>query len=122
MALKKLTQFIKFDWQEFAKGKKFMVIGCRPWKDYDTQKVQGTAVDVVIVVDNTAYSQKENEQVTNLYEKLTFKIKKSVSIPINTQVVPAGVTAVVYGDYRNLLSTKVEELQVVSTQSQAAQR
>ena len=50
--------------------------------------------------------------VSNRFEKLTFKVAADVDIPIDQYVEPTGVTAKVYGDYRNLLSVAAEGITV----------
>lgn len=114
MSLKKLSQF--FDWNRFSKDKKFLVTGCKVWEDFNTKETLGTAVEVCITADNTAYIQTDGESVSNLFEKLTFKIRKPISIPLNTQVVPTGVKATIYGKYHNELSVKCEDIKTVSQQ------
>lgn len=114
MSLKKLTQFLKFDWEAFAKGKTLQVIGTSEWVDYETKVHMGTKIEVVIVRDNTQYTQKEGEHVTNTFEKLTLKIRKDVSVPMNTYVMPVNVTAKVYGDYRNQLSVTADDIRVIT--------
>ena len=108
--MKKLNQFTFFDWNSFAKGKKFVSIGCKEWKNYDTGEHLGTKIDAVIAVDQTSYGNQANEIVTNLYEKLTFKVPKDIAVPLNVEIQPKGVVATVYGDYRNLLSCMAEDI------------
>lgn len=109
--MKKLSQF--FDWDRFSKDKVFMVTGCRVWKEYNTENVKGTCVDTVIARDETVYEQKDGEQVSNLYERATFKVPKTINIPANTYVVASGVKATVYGKYHNDLSIKCQEIQIL---------
>lgn len=108
--MKKLNQFAKFDWESFAKDKQFICIGCREWKEMETEKHLGTRVESVIVVDNTAYITQDNEEVSNLFEKIIFKVPKDISVPINVEIRPKGVVAKVYGDYRNQLSCIAEDI------------
>lgn len=112
--MKKLSMFNKFDWEAFAKGKKFMAIGCREWRDYDTQEKKGIKLDFLIVEDKTDYGiQKDEEMATNVWEKGTFKIPKDIEIPENVQIVPKGVKATVYGEFRNQLSIEAEDIVIV---------
>lgn len=113
MSLKKLNQFLKFDWEGFAKGKAFRVTGSKEWVDYTTKVHMGTKIEAVITKDDTPYKQKEGEQVTNAYEKLTFKVGKDMNIPAGTFVMPVGVTATVYGDYRNQLSVTADDIRIL---------
>lgn len=114
--MKKLNQFVKFLFEDFSKGKVYRVIGVRPWIDYNTKELMGTKVEVVIAEDNTAYDTKDGENVTNQYEKLSFKIKKDVKVPMNARVIPVNPVAVVYGDYRNQLSVTADDIKVVAPQ------
>lgn len=114
MSFKKLSQFLKFDWEGFAKGKTFQAVGTSEWVDYDTKAHMGTKIDAVIVRDSTPYTQKEGEHVTNAFEKLTFKIRKDVSVPVNTYVMPVNAAAKVYGDFRNQLSVTADDIRVIT--------
>lgn len=114
--MKKLSQFTKFLFAEFSAGKIYRVTRVYPWVDYETKKPMGTKVDVVIAEDNTQYDTKNGETVTNLYEKLSFKIKKDVNIPVNARVIPVNPVAVVYGEYRNQLSVTADDIKVVAPQ------
>lgn len=113
MALKKLRQFIRFDWEGFAKGKVFIVTGCALWKDYDTKQILGTKVNAAIVRDETHYESKNGEQVTNCFNTLAFKIPKQISVPVNANIQPVGVVATVYGEYMNQLSIKCTDIQIL---------
>lgn len=108
--MKKLGMFTTFDWNAFAKGKRFVCTGCSEWKDFDTQQHLGTRVEAVIAADTTDYG----EEVTNLYEKVTFKIAKDTAVPLNAEIQPKGVTATVYGEFRNQLSCTVDDIAIIS--------
>ena len=114
--MKKLNQFVKFLFEDFSKGKIYRVTGIRPWIDVATKERLGTKVEVVIAEDNTAYDTSNGEIVTNQYEKLAFKVKKDVNIPMNARVIPVNPVAVVYGDYRNQLSVTADDIKVVAPQ------
>lgn len=102
--------FTTFDWNAFAKGKRFLAIGKSEWKDFDTGEHLGTKIEAVIAADNTNYGNQNGETVTNLYEKVTFKLRKDIDVPLNVEISPKGVTAIVYGDYRNQLSCTAEDI------------
>lgn len=106
--MKKLTQFLAFDWEGFAEGKIFRVRAIKPWLDFeDKQKTLGVVVEAVVVEDNTHYLCKQGEEVSNIYEPISFKVwKPSVSVAVGDLVVPVGVKATVYGEFRNKLSVK----------------
>lgn len=110
--MKKLTQFLEFDWEGFAEGKVFRVRAIKPWLDYmDKQKVLGVVVESVIVEDNTHYLCKQGEEVSNVYEPISFKVwKSSVSVGVGDLIVPIGAKATVYGEFRNKLSVKAEDV------------
>lgn len=109
--MKFLNQYLKFAWKPFADGKRFMCIGTREWIAHSTKEHLGTLVDSVIVQDRTDYGR----EGSNLYEKVTFKVAKDIEIPMNVEIVPKNVVAVVYGEYRNQLSCTAEEIEVVSS-------
>lgn len=111
--LKKLTVFLLFVWDKFAVGKEFTVVGVSPWLDYDTKQTLGTKVDVFISADRTPYPVKNGETVSNLYEKLSFKVSKTVTIPVGSKVIPVNPVATVYGEYRNQLSVKCDDIKIL---------
>ena len=111
--MKKLSQFVKFDFEGFSKGKLYKVTGVEKWDDYDTKVHLGTRLKTVIAKDETPYKQKDGEMVTNLYEQLTFKVPKDIKIPIGSYVVPVNPVAVVYGNYRNQLSVKADDIRIL---------
>lgn len=59
--MKKLNQFMSFDWAAFAKDKRFLCTGGGEWVDYATKEHRGTKIEVVIAVDNTEYRHAEGE-------------------------------------------------------------
>lgn len=113
--LKRLGIFNEFNFTKFSKEKEYVTCG-KPieWTDYkDKSKVLGTKVPVVIVKDNTDYGT-DTETAPNLFEKLFFKIPKSISVPVNTYVIPVGpFQARVYGDYHNQLSIICTDIKIV---------
>ena len=112
--MKNLNQFQKFDLAAFLEGKELTVTGCRPWKDHDTQQELGTAVDVAFTKDNTKYlPTKDGRIMSNLFEKFAIKVPKVVSVPVGAVVTIVNGTATVYGDYRNQLSVRAEDVKVV---------
>lgn len=111
--MKKLSAFLKFEFERFAVGKKFVVIGQQEWKDFHSGDVLGTKLEVVIAQDKTEYPLKAGEVVSNQYEKFTVKIPKKINAPMNVEVRIKGATATVYGDYRNMLSVVAEDIEIV---------
>lgn len=100
--------------EAFSKDKVFMTTACREWKDFDTGSHLGTVVDVVIIKDDTPYKQKNNETVTNLYEKVSFKVTKDITIPVKSNIIPVNSTATIFGQYRNQLSIKCDDIKIIS--------
>jgi hypothetical protein len=112
--MKKLNMFTYFDFDGFAKDKKFKSTGIQPLKDFDSGKVIGTKIEAVIAQDNTNYGNKEGEVVSNIYEKVIFKVAKHIDIPMNVEIRPVNAKATVYGDHRNQLSITAENIEVIS--------
>lgn len=108
-----LAQF--FAMEQFLKEKKMKALSMSKWIDRNTGQVLGQKVEVVIIEDNTPYAPAKDGTVkTNLYEKMTVKIKKEVSIPVGSIVELVGAKGRVYGDYQNNLSVTAEDIRVVS--------
>ena len=110
--MKGLNQFLRFDCNAFAEGKSFLVTGVSEYQDFDTKQHLGTKVECVIALDKTPYSFKDGKEFNNRFEKITFKVLKDVNIPLESRVMPKGVTANIYGEYRNQLSVKCEDIAV----------
>ncbi|MCD8131937.1 MAG: hypothetical protein LUE16_11810 [Lachnospiraceae bacterium] len=117
--MKNLNQFQRFDFAGFATGKRFQCVGCEERKDYSTKEVLGTKVNAVIVVDNTIYAHKDGDNSSNLFERISFKIpKKGVVVPQKSLVEPVNPVATIYGDYRNQLSVKTNDVKIIQPQQQ----
>ena len=102
-----------FNWDAFAEGKTFVVTGIDEYQDFETKAHLGTKVECVIASDKTPYSFKDGKTFTNRFEKITFKVSKDVNIPIESRVIPKNVVASIYGEYRNQLSCKCSDIEVV---------
>lgn len=113
MALRKLNRFTYFDSDYFFEGKRFKVIGKQIWIDYDTKKPVGTKVEVVIVSDKTDYGCEDGEVVSNIYEKLVFKVPKEIDVPMDVEVKPVNAVCTTYGDFRNQLSIVCDDIEIV---------
>lgn len=111
--MKGLNQFLFFDWDAFAEGKTFVVVGVSEYIDYTTKVHLGTKVDCVISSDKTTYAFKDGEVFNNRFEKISFKVSKDVNIPIDTKVMPVNAVATIYGEYRNQLSIKCTDIEIV---------
>ena len=114
--MKGLGSFVSFNWADFAAGKTFQAVGCAPWVDFETKATLGSKVEVVITKDDTAYPKKDGKVISNIFERLQFKVAKDVTIPVGAVVEPVGAVATVYGDYRNKLSIKVDDVRIVGGQ------
>ena len=112
--MKALNQFQTFDWAKLSEGKQFAVTQVSEYTDFDTGAHLGTKVEVVIIVDKTPYQFREGNEFTNRFEKLVFKCTKDLDIPLDARVEPKGVTATVFGDYRNKLSVKCDDVTVLA--------
>ena len=116
--MKYLNQFSVFDLEKFLNGKKLVVTGCAPLKDNDTGKVLGTRVSTVIFADNTEYRHKDGETGSNRFEKLNIKVSKIISVPENAVVIPVNAVGTIYGEFRNQLSIKAEDIRIVQSPKQ----
>lgn len=118
MPLKKVNMFSTFDWIGFAKDKKLMCTACDEYKDYNTNKHLGTLVEAAIIEDNTDYRDEDGNKlnISNRFEKLKFKVKKDIDVPLNAIINPINVTGKVTGEYRNNLSLKCDDIQVITQQ------
>ena len=112
--MKKLSKYLYFDFQGFAKGKRFMCTAVQPWSDYATGEIIGTKVEGVIVEDKTDYGESENgEKISNLFEKLMFKVPAKIDVPLQAEIIPVNPVAKVYGEFQNKLSITADDVQVV---------
>ena len=121
MSLKKLRYFEYFDEESFFDGKRFKVVGKQAWTDYKTKKIIGTKLEVAIFVDKTDYGCEDGEVVSNIYEKLVFKVPKDIDISMEVEVKPVNAICqmcirdrcTIYGDYRNQLSIVCDDIEIV---------
>lgn len=111
--MRKLAQFLTFDWQRFVEGKTLLTIGSSDWVDFTTKNLLGTRVELVISQDKTKYDLNEGEQVSNIFEKFIVKIPEQITVPLNKHVILHGVIAKPYGDFQQHLSVSAEKIEVV---------
>lgn len=111
--MKYLNKFLRFDFDDFMDGKRFITVGRKDWVDFNTKEFLGTKVELVIIEDNTDYNLKEGEIGSNLYERIVAKVPKNLDIPMNVEVCLQDVEANVYGDYRNQISVVANEIVIV---------
>lgn len=108
MALKKLTQFIKFDWKAFLADKEIRCSEVGELVDYNTKKHLGTRVVAIIVKDDTQYNNTDGKTVSNRYEKFNINILKDVNVPIDAKIMPLDVVrATAYGEQDSKYKTKL---------------
>ena len=113
MALKKLNQFNYFDAEGFFSKLVLIAEGKSVWKEYGSDIVKGTKVEVVIASDKHNYNSSNGEVVNNMYEKLTIKVPKNIDVPMNAKVRVINPEASIYGEYRNQLSVVAEDSEVL---------
>lgn len=115
--MRHLNPFLRFDLPAFLSGKELTAIGSRPWVDPATGVVLGTKVDAAITKDNTEYPAPKDGMLplTNIYEKLTIKIPKDITIPAGAVIAIVDGVGTVYGDYRNQLSIKAADVKVITS-------
>lgn len=113
--MKKLNMFLQFDWDGFARDKAFQVTDVKPLRDREhSETILGTIVELVILKDDTDYQTKPGEVISNLYEKLRVKIpRSSVDVQVGDSVELVNPVATVFGDYRNQLSVKADDVLVL---------
>ena len=114
--MKKLNQFVTFDIDRFLADKSIQVVDIKQWEDFVRKgTILGTVVEVVILTDNTPYDQKPGEKVSNRYEKFKIKVsKRTVTVDVGDFVAPINPSATVYGDRRDQLSVRADDIVVVS--------
>mgnify|MGYP004470857503 CR=1 FL=1 len=113
MALKKLSQFERFDAEGFFENLNLGAVGQSEWKDFITGEHKGTKVEVVIIGDKHNYNSANGQQISNIYEKLTVKVPKDIDVPMNSHVRLVNAYATVYGNYRNQLSVTADDIEVI---------
>lgn len=95
--MKGLNKFMGFDWEKFSEGKEYTVTGCSEWMDFITKQHLGTKVEVIISKDETDYRLKDGSTMSNLYERLIFKVEKDVKIQTGAKVTLVNPTVTAYG-------------------------
>lgn len=110
-----LSRFLTFLWLAFAEGKIFTVTGLRKWVDYTTKEPMGWLVDTVVTQDSTDYKCKDGEAISNLHEKVSFKVRSASkpSVNVGDSVLPVNPECSVYGEYRNQLSVRCDDVTIV---------
>lgn len=117
-----LGQFTRFDAAAFLAGKKLQFVDKSNWLDHDTGALLGTRVDLVIIEDGTAYKPKADGTParSNRFEKLTVKVPGAVSLPEDAMVELVNPVGTVWGEYRNQLSLKADEVREIAPAAAAS--
>lgn len=76
---------------------------------------QGWLVDTVVTQDSTDYKCKDGEAISNLHEKVSFKVRSASkpSVNVGDSVLPVNPECSVYGEYRNQLSVRCDDVTIV---------
>lgn len=113
-----LKLFQVFQTEKFLKDKELTVTNIKPWQDFDSKEILGVKVEVAITKDDTVYpAGRDGNVMTNLFEKLTFKVpKNSVDVNANDIVTPIHPVASIYGDYQNQLSITADDVVAVKNE------
>ena len=105
--MKKLNQFLQFNFIAWQKGKKFMISGVK----YNEKK-DCVSLDVVIVEDNTDYG---DDSVTNIYEKFKVHLINETDMEDADKYAVKDIIAfkkigkcTVWGDFGSQLSVEAE--------------
>ena len=105
--MKKLNQFLQFNFIAWQKGKKFMISGVK----YNEKK-DCVSLDVVIVEDNTDYG---DDTVTNMYEKFKVHLINETDMEDADKYAVKDIIAfkkigkcTVWGDFGSQLSVEAE--------------
>lgn len=118
MALKGLRQFVVFDANKFLKGKELLLMNEEDLVDYDSNKVVGAKLKVIIWSDNTSYKK---EGTTNEGSELTIKILgiKAQNIDQNNRgfISLKNPKGSVYGDFQNQLSLSADGFEFLKSQN-----
>ncbi len=115
--MKHLSEF--FDSERFFRDKVLVATGSDLWRDFDDPaKVLGSKVEIVIYQDNTSYQQKDGQNTTNLFEKLTVKVKKpNLQIAPRTRVTLVNPVCRVYGKFNENISVVADDLLVAPSKA-----
>lgn len=114
--MKKLRQFLKFDTQEFFKGKDVRVMADEPWYDYQDGRIKatlGTKYKCIIATDNTVYDGEDVAPDLNGGEAVVVKVtndRKDYKKLSKIQFVNPEAT--VYGQFQSELSLKADDVEI----------
>lgn len=118
--MKKLREFMNFNYSDFFADKRFVLKDIRPYYSYvdgkpDVTSQLGVKYDCLISVDNTNY--KDGQTHANEFEQISFKVPGETAtnkFPRRSKVEPIEVTKCsVYGDFQNNLSIEVKGMRLL---------
>lgn len=110
-----LTYFLAFNVLDFFELKTLVVTSVTQWLDFKTKEHLGTKVEVFISEDATEYpTPRDGGQISNLGQSFAIKVPHDVSVKIGDVVEMVNPVATVYGEYRNQLSVKADDVVVVA--------
>ena len=108
--MKKLGAFLRFDTVGFLDGKRLLVNSVGEWVDFDTKAHMGTKLEVVIIEDRMKYPCKDDEHVSNRFEKFNV----GLAVKPNDYVKLVNAEGKIYGDFRNQLSVTCDDVVVAN--------
>lgn len=113
--MKGLAKFLRFDTAAFLRDKELQITARSELVEYGTGKHQGTKFTVAITADKTMYpSGKDGTgEYSNLFEKFTVKVFKDINVPVGATVELVNPVGTVYGEFRNQLSVRADDVRIV---------
>lgn len=110
-----LIKFLRFDTVGFLQDKVLQVTARGELVEHGTGNHQGTKLTVAIVSDKTVYPSGKDgtEEYSNLFEKFTVKVFKDIRVPVGATVELINPVGTVFGEYRNQLSVRADDVRVV---------
>lgn len=119
--MKKLRQFLKFDTDEFFKGKDIRVMADEPWNSYSDgriTKILGTKYKCIIALDNTKYDGEDVSFDLNGGEPIVVKVPKdAVEYKKFSKIKFVNATASVYGQFQSELSVQAEDVVIEASKT-----
>lgn len=114
--MKKLRQFLKFDTEEFFKGKDVRVMADEPWYEYDDGRITktlGTKYKCIIATDNTIYEGEDVAPDLNGGEQIVVKVPKDrKDYKKFSKIHFVNPSASVYGQFQSELSVQAEDVNI----------
>ena len=85
--MKKLNQFMSFDWNAFAKDKRFLCTGGGEWVDYATLMAQAgaSALELNIFLQPTDIHS-SSQELERRYAEIAGKVASAVRVPVSVKL------------------------------------